>query len=81
MYRNNQLEKIRKIRYFTICALRKRKHISHYSLSEALDVIRRVEPEQAFLTHVSHMMGPTAETASELPGHVSFAWDGLSLED
>ena len=43
-----ELEKIRKIRYFTICALRKRKHISHYSLSEALDVIRRVEPEQAF---------------------------------
>jgi phosphoribosyl 1,2-cyclic phosphate phosphodiesterase len=75
-----ELEKIRGIRYFTICALRKRKHISHYSLSEALDVIGQVAPERAFLTHVSHLMGPSAETAVELPGHVSFAWDGLSLE-
>ncbi|GAI30347.1 unnamed protein product, partial [marine sediment metagenome] len=75
-----ELEKIRGTRYFTICALRKRKHISHYSLSEALDVIKLVSPEQAYLTHVSHLMGSHAETSSELPGNVSFAWDGLSFE-
>jgi phosphoribosyl 1,2-cyclic phosphate phosphodiesterase len=75
-----ELEKIKGTRYFTICALRKRKHISHYSLSEALEVIKMVNPEQAYLTHVSHLMGSHAETSSELPGNVSFAWDGLSLE-
>ncbi len=75
-----ELEKIKGSRYFTICALRKRKHISHYSLSEALEVIEQVKPEQAYLTHISHMMGPQAETQAELPDHVSFAWDGLSLE-
>ena len=75
-----ELEKIKGARVFTICALRKRKHISHYSLSEALEVIKSVRPEKAYLTHVSHLMGSHAETTSELPGNVSFAWDGLSFD-
>ena len=75
-----ELEKIKGTRYFAICALRKRKHISHYSLSEALEVIRLVSPEHAYLTHVSHLMGSHAETTSELPDNVSFAWDGLSFD-
>jgi phosphoribosyl 1,2-cyclic phosphate phosphodiesterase len=75
-----ELEKIKGTRVFTICALRKHKHISHYSLSEALEVIKLVSPEQAYLTHVSHLMGSHAQTSSELPGGVSFAWDGLSFE-
>jgi phosphoribosyl 1,2-cyclic phosphate phosphodiesterase len=75
-----ELEKIRGTRYFVLCALRKRKHISHYSLSEALEVIKQVGPEQAYLTHVSHLMGSQAETSSELPANVSFAWDGLSFK-
>ena len=75
-----ELEKIKGTRYFAICALRKRKHISHYSLSEALEVIKLVSPEHAYLTHLSHMMGSHAETTSELPDNVSFAWDGLSFD-
>ena len=75
-----ELEKIKGTRVFTICALRKRKHISHYSLSEALEVIKSVRPEKAYITHVSHLMGSHAETTSELPGNVSFAWDGLSFD-
>ncbi len=75
-----ELEKIKGTRYFTICALRKRKHISHYSLSEALEVIRLVSPEHAYLTHLSHLMGSHAGTTSELPDNVSFAWDGLSFD-
>lgn len=75
-----EMEKIRKTRYFTICALRKRKHISHYNLSEALEVIELVGPEHAYLTHISHLMGSHTETSSELPGNVSFAWDGLSID-
>ena len=76
----DELEKIRGSRYFAVCALRKRKHISHYNLSEALEVIRQVKPEQAYLTHVSHLMGTTAETSIGLPPNTAFAWDGLSLE-
>jgi phosphoribosyl 1,2-cyclic phosphate phosphodiesterase len=75
-----QLEKLKGIRYFTICALRKKKHISHYSLAEALEVINVVQPEQAYLTHVSHQIGLHAGTESALPSNVSIAWDGLCLE-
>jgi phosphoribosyl 1,2-cyclic phosphate phosphodiesterase len=75
-----EMEKIKGTRHFAICALRKRKHISHYALSEALDVIDLVNPEKAYLTHISHMMGPQAETQTELPDRVSIAWDGLSID-
>jgi phosphoribosyl 1,2-cyclic phosphate phosphodiesterase len=74
-----ELEKVTGTRFFTLCALRQRRHISHYNLAEALEVIEKVAPEQAYLTHVSHLMGPVAEV-SGLPGNVTFAWDGLVLE-
>lgn len=75
-----EIDKIRGIRYLTIGALRRKKHISHYNLEQALDVIREVQPGQAYITHISHLMGPRRETETDLPGNVRFAWDMLSLD-
>jgi phosphoribosyl 1,2-cyclic phosphate phosphodiesterase len=75
-----EIEKIKGVRYFAINALRKKEHISHFNLEQALDVIDQVRPERAYITHVSHMMGPCREIESELPENVSFAWDMLSIE-
>jgi len=75
-----EIEKIKGIRYFAICALRKKEHISHFNLEQALEVIDQVRPEQAYITHVSHMMGPCREIESELPENVSFAWDMLNFD-
>lgn len=73
-------EKIKGSKVLIINALRKRKHISHFNLEEALDVISKVKPERAYLTHISHLMGKHAEVSKELPENVSFAYDGLKID-
>ena len=40
-----------------INTLRKEKHNSHFNLEEALEIIKRLQPKQAYLTHISHQMG------------------------
>ncbi len=70
-------EKLIGVKYLVINALRKEKHISHYSLGEALELIREISPRKAYITHISHQMGKHAEVNSELPVNVTLAWDGL----
>ena len=38
-------------------ALRKEKHISHFNLQEAIDLVRRLDVPLAYLTHISHQLG------------------------
>jgi phosphoribosyl 1,2-cyclic phosphate phosphodiesterase len=73
------LEKIKGSKILVINALRKTPHISHFTLDEALAVIAQVQPEQAYITHISHMMGLHAAVQQELPPNVFLAYDGLSL--
>ena len=59
-------------------ALRHQPHPTHLSLSEALEVVRKLEPKRTYLTHLSHGFdhGPTEAT---LPENVRLAYDGLTL--
>jgi phosphoribosyl 1,2-cyclic phosphate phosphodiesterase len=59
--------------------LRKEKHISHFSLMEAIEHIKQISPKRAFLTHISHQMGRSAEVSGELPPGILLAWDGMSF--
>lgn len=63
-----------------INALRKEKHISHFNLAEALEVIEEVKPEIAFITHISHLMGKHQDVSWELPDNVHFAVDGMKIK-
>lgn len=62
-----------------INALHQSPHISHYNLQEALDVIERIKPKQAYLVHMSHQMGLHKEVQASLPDNVSLAHDGLRV--
>ncbi len=73
-------EKIKGTKVLVVNALRKKKHISHFNLAEALALIDEIKPERAYLTHVSHLMGKQADVEKELPQNVFFAYDGLMLE-
>ena len=77
---DEEMKKFEGTKTLVINALRKEKHFSHYCLPEALEVIRRVNPERAFLTHISHSMGLHAEVEKELPSNVRLAYDGLCIE-
>ncbi len=73
-------EKIIGSRFIVINALRKQKHISHYSLSEAVRLINEFGPRRGYLTHISHQMGLHEEVQKELPPNILLAYDGLSIK-
>lgn len=72
-------EKIKGSKVVVVNALRYEKHISHYSLPEALELLEELAPEQAYLTHISHLMGFHREVEATLPAHIRLAYDGLSF--
>jgi phosphoribosyl 1,2-cyclic phosphate phosphodiesterase len=74
-------KKIRECKTLVINALMHEKHISHFSLSECLEVIEDIRPERAYITHISHNMGLHAQTELNfLPKNVFLAYDGLRLK-
>lgn len=75
-----ELEKLKGVKVMVINALRRQKHFSHFSLPEALEVIDKVQPEQAYLTHISHEMGLHSEVEKTLPESVFLAYDNLEVE-
>lgn len=75
-----EMKKLEGVQTLVINALRRTKHFSHYSLPEALDVIRQVSPDQAYLTHISHEMGLHSEVEKILPEGVFVAYDGLAVK-
>ena len=76
---DEELEKAKHSKVLVINALRKSKHISHFSLDEALLQIERLKPERAYITHLSHFMGLHGQVQTELPSQVFLAYDGLQI--
>ena len=74
------LRKLEGVRCLVVNALRRERHLSHFSLGEALAVVERLGPSRAYLTHVGHEMGLAREVERELPRGVGLAYDGLSFE-
>jgi phosphoribosyl 1,2-cyclic phosphate phosphodiesterase len=73
-------EKLVGCKYIAIGALRQQKHISHYSLPEALKLISELSPRKAFITHISHQMGLYERVQRTLPDNVMLAYDGLVID-
>ncbi len=61
-------------------ALRREEHISHFTLAEAVAILEDLQPQRAFLTHLSHQMGRHHEVEAELPSFIRLAYDGLVVE-
>ncbi len=76
---DEEMEKLYGSRILVVNALRKEKHLSHFNLEQALEVINRVKPEKAYLTHLSHGFGLHREIQSELPENVFVAYDGQKI--
>lgn len=75
-----EIEKIKGTKVLVLNALRREKHISHFTLMEALELVKKINPDKAYLTHISHQMGLHDEVSKELPSNVELAYDGLQLE-
>jgi len=67
------------VRTVIIDALRHRPHSTHFSVSEAVDVVGRLGAERAYFTHICHDLAHAA-TNAQLPPGVELAYDGLALD-
>ena len=76
---DEELEKIKGSRILVLNALRKETHYSHFNLEQALEIIDKIQPEQAYLTHISHHLGLHENVEKELPKNVFLAYDGLEI--
>jgi len=75
-----EMEKLKGLEILVINALRLEPHISHFSLGEALEVIKQLQPKHAYLTHISHRLGKHAGVEPQLPDGVFLAYDRLQVE-
>jgi len=78
--KEEELAKVKGSQVLILNALQKKEHFSHLNLSEALQIIEKINPEKAYLTHVSHLMGKSQDISKELPPHVELCYDGLAFE-
>ncbi|RYG27904.1 MAG: MBL fold metallo-hydrolase, partial [Chitinophagaceae bacterium] len=74
-----EMEKVRGSQVVVLNALRQQAHVSHYTLSEAIEVGRESGASAVFFTHISHQLGMHKEVNASLPSGMQLAYDGLKL--
>ncbi len=73
-------EKVRGSEILVVNALRKEKHISHFTLEEAVDLVKELGVPRAYFTHISHQLGLHEDINRELPEGMQLAYDGLEFD-
>jgi phosphoribosyl 1,2-cyclic phosphate phosphodiesterase len=74
-----EFEKLKGVKTLILNALRKEQHPSHYTLNEAIDVVKKISPEKAYFTHISHQLGLHQQVNKELPEGIELGWDGMTI--
>jgi phosphoribosyl 1,2-cyclic phosphate phosphodiesterase len=72
-------QKIKGSKVLVLNALRKEKHLSHFTLQEAIDLSVELQVPTTYFTHISHQLGLHEEVSKELPAGMFLAYDGLVL--
>lgn len=75
-----EIEKLFGCRVLILNALRKSRHISHFSTDEAFALIERVNPELAVITHMSHFIGKYEDLLRIFPEKVIPGYDGMRIK-
>lgn len=73
-------EKIKGSEVLVLNALRHKKHISHFTLPEAIELSDELQIPQTYFTHISHQLGKHADVSATLPPGKAIAYDGLELK-
>jgi len=72
--------KLKGLDHFIVNCVRYGKHISHFSLEEAVAIAQKVGAKHSWITHLSHQLPPYTELASKLPEGILPAYDGLVIK-
>lgn len=74
-----EMEKLMGVEVLVLNTLRRETHISHFTLQEAIDIVKVIQPREAYFTHISHQLGLHAQVEEELPSNIHLAYDQLEL--
>ena len=72
-------DKLRGLGCLVLDGLRYEPHHTHFSIDEAVEAARELEPKKSYLVHMCHDVEHN-EADQKLPTGVSLAFDGLELE-
>lgn len=72
--------KLRGLKVLVLNALRREKHISHFTFNEAIELAQELGAEKTYFTHISHQLGLHTNVSKELPENIELAYDGLKIE-
>ena len=75
----SEKEKIKGSEIIVLNALRNEQHISHFTLKEAVSLVKELEIPKAYFTHISHQLGRHSDVNFLLPPGISLAYDGLKI--
>jgi phosphoribosyl 1,2-cyclic phosphate phosphodiesterase len=76
---DTEKEKIKGSEALVLNALRKKKHISHFTLDEAIAMVQELTMPSGYFTHISHQLGRHETIEAGLPEGIHLAYDGLEL--
>ncbi len=72
------LDLLRGVEVLVLGALRYRPHPTHFSISQALEVVEELGPKQTYFTHLTHEVRHGAPEV-DFPEGVAFGYDGLRI--
>lgn len=75
-----ELSKLTNLEVLVVSALRRKNHVSHLTLQQAVELIHTIQPKKAYLTHLGHQMGLHNKVEQELERNVHVAYDRLTLK-
>jgi phosphoribosyl 1,2-cyclic phosphate phosphodiesterase len=75
----SEIEKIKGSKTLVINALQKEKHISHFTLEEAITFAQMINAETTYFTHISHRLGKHEDVSAYLPKGIHLAYDGQEI--
>lgn len=75
----DELQKIKGSKVLVLNALQKTEHISHFTLSEAIELSKEIGANQTYFTHISHKLGLHEAENISLPKGINLAFDGLKI--
>lgn len=78
---DQEIEKLKDIDVLVLNALRHEKHISHFTLNEAIEMSQKIGAKRTYFTHISHQLGQHNIIQKSLPEGMFLAHDGLKLTD
>lgn len=76
----SSIDKLKNLDILVLNALRPAPHMSHISLSEAIEITKKIGAKKTFFTHMNHQMGFHNLVNQHLPENIQLAYDGLELK-